>query len=68
MVPTITLLLLCTFLYFGYDARWFDMVLFGNRISEINTMAEIRANVALAALVAWTMRNDLVTFWGRRDG
>lgn len=61
MIPSITLILLALFLYFGYDAHWFDFVIYGVRDGSINVQAEVKANVALAALIAWTMRNDLVS-------
>ena len=71
MIPAITLILLGLFLYFGHAAHWFDVILLGGRGPEVDVVAEIRANVALAALIAWTMRNDLITLWPRftaRDG
>jgi hypothetical protein len=68
MIPTITLILLSLFLYAGHESHWFDMVLYGVRDGTINVQAEIRANVALAALIAWTMRNDLISLWSFRRG
>lgn len=66
MIPAVTLILLSLFLYSGHEAHWFDMVLYGVRDGAVNVQAEIRANVALAALVAWTMRNDLVSIFNFR--
>jgi hypothetical protein len=66
MIPAITLILLSLFLYFGHAAHWFDIVLYGTRTGSIDLTAEIRANVSLAALIAWTMRNDLISLWPRR--
>lgn len=66
MIPAITLILLSLFLYFGHEAHWFDIILFGTRDNAVNLTAEIRANVSLAALIAWTMRNDLISLWPRR--
>jgi hypothetical protein len=68
MIPAITLILLSLFMYFGHDAHWFDVVVLGTRDGSINVQAEIRANVALAALIAWTMRNDLISLWSFRRG
>jgi hypothetical protein len=71
MIPAITLILLSTFLYFGHDANWFDVVLYETRDTTIDTISEIRANVSLAALIAWSMRNDLISLWSgsrRLDG
>lgn len=65
MIPAITLLLLGGFLYFGNAAHWFDIVLYGTRNVEINVTAEIQANVLLAALIAWSIRNDLTNLWHR---
>jgi hypothetical protein len=66
MIPSITLILLSLFMYFGYEAHWFDFVLFGNRTGDVDVLSEIRANISLVALIAWTMRNDLINLWPRR--
>jgi hypothetical protein len=57
LAQIITVLLLAIFLVCGYQAGWFDIVLFGT-IRAPELVAFIRADVSLAALVGWSMRNE----------
>jgi hypothetical protein len=45
------------FLVCGYQAGWFDIVLY-DAVRQPELVAFIRADVSLAALVGWSMRNE----------
>ena len=57
LAQTVTLILLAIFLYCGYQAGWFDVILFGT-VRPPELVAHLRANVSGAALLAWSMRNE----------
>jgi hypothetical protein len=57
LAQIITLALLVIFLVCGYQAGWFDIVLY-DAVRAPELVAYIRADVSLAALVGWSMRNE----------
>jgi hypothetical protein len=59
LAQIITVLLLAIFLVCGYEAGWFDIVLF-DTVRQPELVAFIRADVSLAGLLAWSMRNEFV--------
>jgi hypothetical protein len=59
----LTMLSLFVFLYYGASAHWFDIVILGHRENLIDVPAEIRACVALAWLLGFTLRNDVAALW-----
>jgi hypothetical protein len=65
IVPLVTLFLLGGFLVSGYQAHWFDVLLLGYRASGIDLIREGRAIVWGAALLGWSLRNDISALWGR---
>jgi hypothetical protein len=62
LAQIITLALLVIFLVCGYEAGWFDIVLY-DAVRQPELVANIRADVSLAALVGWMSRNEFA-----RDG
>jgi hypothetical protein len=48
------------FLVCGYQAGWFDIVLY-DAVRQPELVAFIRADVSLAALVGWMSRNEFFT-------
>jgi hypothetical protein len=57
LAQIITLALLVIFLVCGYQAGWFDIVLY-DAVRQPELVANIRADVSLAALVGWMSRNE----------
>jgi hypothetical protein len=57
LAQIITLALLVIFLVCGYQAGWFDIVLY-DAVRQPELVAFIRADVSLAALVGWMSRNE----------
>jgi hypothetical protein len=60
LAQIITLALLVIFLVCGYQAGWFDIVLY-DAVRQPELVAFIRADVSLAALVGWMSRNEFFT-------
>jgi hypothetical protein len=60
LAQIITLALLVIFLVCGYQAGWFDIVLY-DAVRQPELVANIRADVSLAALVGWMSRNEFFT-------
>jgi flagellar biosynthesis protein FliR len=57
LAQIITVLLLVIFLVCGYQAGWFDIVLY-DAVRQPELVAFVRADVSLAALVGWMSRNE----------
>lgn len=66
LIPLVTLGLLCGFLYSGYQSHWFDILILGYRPNIVDVIWEIKAITWLAALLGWSLRNDLSVLWPRR--
>lgn len=66
IVPLVTLTLLGGFLFSGYHAHWWDVLLYGIRSGNVEIVWEYRASIWGAALLGWSLRNDLSILWSGR--
>lgn len=57
LAQLVTLILLIIFLFCGYNAHWFDLIV-SSSIGAPDATSIVRALVSLAGLLGWAMRNE----------